>query len=171
MKKRKKLSEKDYDSDLKKEFNHKLLFWTIDGKKFVTHTVDGKRISRRRINKKFTKNNAHDLFKHNHSISKKITRHDLRFVTEVSYEPGHIRVTKRGAWYVVTIHRRGKTDISARSSKFINNNQLASAREQALNSVYMRLAQELGYDYDADIGKRLFDKSNYSISEKIVKYQ
>ena len=92
-------------------------------------------------------------------------------ITDYSEKPKKPR--KEKYQYVVEGILKDGSRITARSSQYNTSVRIKIARDEAWESFYERLAQAMGYDYDADEGKALAGElgKDISIKEGVVYYK
>jgi len=116
------------------------------------------------INKEFARN----LFSKNNSLDENISIDLLRNVKEVTDYRG--RKPRRGSYQYMVEITKGKLKILARSQQHDYTYPKEKARDEAWESAYERLAQNMGEKYDAAIGQKEFDDGKYLSREGVVWY-
>lgn len=140
-------------------------------KKFrVVVRSKGKLVSYKAWSKKFTVAKAESLFKTNKTLNENIFRTKLKNVSEVvdtSDRPRKPRgQTGSYQYFVEGVDRKNNIRISARSRQFPLSVPAEEIKTEALFNFYQRYAQARGEDYDAQIGRKLFDDANGSITRQ-----
>jgi len=153
---------------------------TIKGKKYNVVLLDGK------IKEKFKFSETTKFYKNGRikSINQETARasygenksldpdKSIVTLTNVKETTDRLARTRRSGTYQYLIQIIGKgVDISARSQTHPASYPKEQARDEALESAFERLSNQLGGDYDSDEGKQFFVDGKYEIKEAVVWYQ
>lgn len=135
--------------------------------------LKGKVQDRKKWGKNFQLPQARILFKKSMSFSKGVSVQKLAKVKEVSDFRKDFRIPAKQVYqFVVEAVIKGEK-ITARSRKHERSFPVSLARKEALESFHERVAQKLGFDYEARLGISALEKMRRppEIREGIVYYK
>ncbi len=141
------------------------------GKFRVVAREKGKLITWGKWSRKFTIGKATSIFKQNNTFRKDLVRTRLKNVSEViDFSDSPVKPSADRSmffqYFIEGFDKKNNIRVSARSRQFLVGERKEVLRDEALQNFYKIYAQKRGQEYDSDIGKKLFEDANASITRQ-----